>query len=51
MIILTETVLKTLFEIIILPLTTKVVRQVKEREGVDVYDDNISYNVLRIKAI
>ena len=49
MIILTETVLKTLFEIIILPLTTKVVRQVKEREGVDVYDDNISYNVLRIK--
>ena len=51
MIILTETVLKTLFEIIILPLTTKVVRQVKEREGVDVYDDNISYNVLRIKEI
>ncbi len=51
MIILTETVLKTLFEIVILPLTTKVVRRVKEREGVDVYDDNISYNVLRIKEI
>ena len=50
MIILTETVLKTLFEIVILPLT-KVVRRVKEREGVDVYDDNISYNVLRIKEI
>ena len=51
MIILTETVLKTLFEIVILPLTAKVVRRVKEREGVDVYDDNISYNVLRIKEI
>ena len=51
MIILTETVLKTLFEIVILPLTAKVVRRVKEREGVDVYDDDISYNVLRIKEI
>lgn len=51
MIILTETVLKTLFEIVILPLTARVVRRVKETEGVDVYDDNISYNVLRIKEI
>lgn len=51
MIILTETVLKTLFEIVALPLTSRVVRRVKKMEGVDVYDKGISYNVLRIKEI
>lgn len=51
MIILTETVLKTLFEVVILPVTTRVVNRVKRAEGVDVYDNDISYNVLKLKDI
>lgn len=43
-----QILLKTLYEIIILPLTIRVVRYVKRTEGVDVYDKNISYNVLKI---
>ena len=33
--------LKTLYELIILPITVRVVRMVKRREGVDVYDTGI----------
>lgn len=42
---------KTLYEIIVLPLTTYVVRKVKAVEGVSAYDRNISYNILRVKDI
>ncbi len=44
MIIVTETVLKTLYELIILPITSMVVRYIKNREQVDIYDEAISYN-------
>lgn len=43
-IVLTETVLKTAFEVLALPLTARVVEFVKSREQEDVFDDNISYN-------
>jgi hypothetical protein len=46
-----QIVLKTLYEIIVLPVTIQVVRKLKEIEGTDVYDENISYNVLKIKDI
>jgi len=42
---------KTLYEVIVLPLTTYVVRRVKIAEGVSAYDRNISYNILRVKDI
>lgn len=42
---------KTLYEIIVLPLTIRVVRYVKLKEGVDVYDKDISYNPLKIKQL
>jgi uncharacterized integral membrane protein (TIGR00697 family) len=42
---------KTLYEIIVLPLTTQVVKYVKRHEGVSVYDTNISYNIFKIKEI
>jgi len=38
--------LKTAYEIIILPVTIRVVRWVKRREGVDVYDNGISYKII-----
>ncbi|MBR1798583.1 MAG: queuosine precursor transporter [Bacteroidales bacterium] len=40
-----QVTLKTLYEIIILPLTTQIVKLVKKNEGVDVYDHDISYNI------
>ena len=48
---LVQVVLKTLYEIVILPVTIRVVRYIKTIEGSDVYDENISYNVLKIKEI
>ena len=42
---------KTLYEIIVLPLTAQVVKYVKRHEGVSVYDENISYNIFKIKEL
>ncbi len=46
-----QIILKTLYEIIILPVTIVVVNYIKKVEGTDVYDENISYNVLKVKDI
>ncbi len=43
-----QVILKTLYEIIALPVTIRVVRALKAHEGEDVYDEGISYNVLKI---
>ena len=47
----TQVIAKTLYEIIVLPLTIRIVQYVKKREGTDVYDDNISYNAFKISEI
>lgn len=46
-----QVVLKTLYEIVILPVTIRVVRFVKRVDGSDVYDRNISYNILKINEL
>lgn len=46
-----QIVLKSLYEVIILPVTIRVVKAIKKIDGSDVYDTNISYNVLKIKDI
>ena len=46
-----QVVLKTLYEIVILPVTVRVVSYVKRVDGSDVYDEHISYNILKIKEI
>lgn len=43
-IILTQVAVKTLYEILILPVTSLIVRRIKVAEGMDTYDYNISYN-------
>ena len=43
-----QVVLKTVYEIIALPLTIRVVRYLKQHEGEDAYDEGISYNVWKI---
>ncbi|MGL5682180.1 MAG: queuosine precursor transporter [Marinifilaceae bacterium] len=46
-----QIVLKTMYEIIILPITIRVVEFIKRVDETDVYDEDISYNVLKIKEI
>lgn len=43
--------LKSLYEVIVLPVTAKVVRYIKKIDGSDVYDDGISYNILKIRDL
>jgi queuosine precursor transporter len=49
--IVVQIVLKTLYEIIILPLTVFVVKKVKMHEGIDVFDKNVSYNPFKMSEI
>lgn len=43
-----QVLFKTAYEILVLPVTIRVVRTLKAHEGEDVYDEGIDYNVLRI---
>ncbi|MDP2335107.1 MAG: queuosine precursor transporter [Bacteroidota bacterium] len=49
--IFTQAMLKTVYEILILPVTIWVVGFVKRVEGVDAFDTNLSYNLFRVKEI
>ena len=46
--ILWSLVLKTVYEIIVLPVTIRVVRWVKAYEGEDVYDHGVCYNIFAV---
>jgi len=46
-----QIILKSMYEVIILPVTIRVVKVIKKIDGSDVYDTNISYNVLKVKDI
>ena len=47
-IVAAQVAVKVVYEIIILPLTQFIVRRVKAAEGVDTFDDGISYNPFKI---
>jgi len=49
--VFTQALLKSLYEVIVLPVTIRVVRYVKKIEGVDVYDTNTSFNPFKIKDL
>lgn len=51
LLILTQTTLKTVYEIIVLPVTNVIVRWVKKHEGEDVYDEDVSYNPFKVKDL
>lgn len=51
MLILTQTTLKTVYEIIVLPVTNMIVRWVKKHEGEDIYDEDVSYNPFKVKDL
>ena len=43
--------LKTAYEIVVLPLTIRVVRYVKRHEQVDTYDNDVNYSIWRVFSI
>ena len=45
---LCQILLKTLYEVVVLPVTIHVVHLMKEHEGEDVYDEGISYNIFKL---
>ena len=49
--IITQVTLKTLYEILVLPVTIRVVKFTKEHDHEDVYDDNIAYNIFKVKEL
>ncbi len=49
--IVTQALIKTLYEIAVLPLTILVVKKVKQLEGEDTFDYSVSYNPFRLKQI
>ena len=46
-----QVVIKTSYEIVVLPITIKVVNWVKKHEEEDVYDEGINYDILKIFTI
>ncbi len=46
-----QVVLKTLYEVIALPLTIRVVKKLKQYEGEDVYDEGVNYSIWRIFSL
>lgn len=49
--IVSQVVIKTLYEIVALPATLRVVKMTKRYEGEDVYDRDISYNIFNLRNI
>ena len=49
--IVSQIVLKTLYEIVILPITIQIVKFTKRHEGIEKYDNNIKYNSFSISNI
>ena len=49
--ILTQTAMKTGYEIIVLPFTNRIVKWVKKKEEEDVFDEDVSYNPFKIKDL
>lgn len=46
-----QIILKSLYEVMVLPVTIRVVKYIKRVDETDVYDEHISYNILKIKEL
>ena len=47
--VITQVTLKTLYEIVVLPVTIRVVKFTKAHDNEDVFDNNITYNIFKVK--
>ena len=43
-----QVLLKTVYEVIALPMTIRIVKKLKEHEGEDVYDTGVNYSIWKI---
>ena len=48
---ISQVALKTLYEILVLPVTIRVVEYTKKRDNEDVYDEEINYNIFNVLKI
>ena len=46
-----QVLLKTVFEVIALPITIRIVKALKEHEGEDAYDNDVNYSIWKIFAL
>ena len=51
MMLAAQVTFKVCYEIVILPVTIQVVKALKRIEGIDTFDENISYNPFRLSDI
>lgn len=51
MLMVVQIALKSLYEVLVLPITIRVVAAIKRIDGSDVYDEKISYNILKVGDI
>lgn len=49
--VISQVALKTLYEVIVLPITIRVVQAAKRHEGEDVYDKDIDYSIWKIFSL
>jgi uncharacterized integral membrane protein (TIGR00697 family) len=49
--VLTQALIKTAYEIIILPVTILVVKKMKKLEGDDIFDNSVSYNPFKLNEV
>ena len=47
--IITQVTLKTLYEILVLPITIRVVKFTKLHDNEDVFDKDVAYNIFKVK--
>lgn len=50
-IMIIQVIAKTLYEVVMLPFTKRFVKHLKKVEDTDVFDNNISYNIFKIKDL
>ena len=46
-----QVLLKTVYEVIALPITIRIVKALKEHEGEDAYDNDVNYSIWKIFAL
>ena len=49
--IISQVILKTLYEILVLPVTIRVVKAAKRHEGEDAYDNGINYSIWKVFSL
>ena len=49
--VITQVTIKTLYEIMVLPVTIRVVRFTKRHDHEDVFDKDVAYNIFKVKEL